>query len=442
MKRFIALLLTAGLFAALLAVPSGASAIVPPTPADGARVALYTWGAAVYEWPTGEWYFDGAVANYSGDNYTAGVAVVDPKVTIEYLNASDVSLGTETISAGANVMPPYAGAGLPTGYFRWVHHKLEDMPAGAVLAKTRIKANSLVYDPQANYATAASAATYQPISYSVSPPDGLLGDGRVQFDLTVTNTTSKYVGPVSVWGNEDYGLSTSNAYMLNVYDVTALDPVKAHRLAPGESTVFHLRGLAATPLGQNRYPWNLEAEAEALSDVVGTVRTKTALPIAGAKVSIPGYADVSTSADGTFAVVGVVPGTYMATVSKAGYFDNKRPVSISYEGNATFAATLERMPVASIPSIPRIYGKASAKKGTTLKGTVSPARAARLTLQIERWSRGKYRTYTHCHFNSNSAGAWTYKVKLKKGTYRVRITTPSADYWVSRTSGWRKVVVK
>jgi hypothetical protein len=445
MKRLVTLILAAGLIIAGLGAPASALGILLPTPADGNSVSLNTWGGVVYEYPAdSSWYFDGGVGNQSGSTYAAGVNIVNPMVTIEFLDASDTPIGTETFSAGANVMPYYLGAGLPTGYFKWVHHKLEGLPAGAVLSKTRFRAEVSNVDPEwpkYQYGTAASAIAYQGLPSVASPWDFSLGDGRVQCDLTVTNNTSSYVGPVRVWGNEDYGLTTSNAYMLNAYDVTALDAAKSQRLAPGESTVFHLRGLAATPIGQNRYSdWNREVEAEALTNVTGTI-TSGANPVGGATVSVS-ECTTTTAADGTYTLQGVVPGARSVTIAKAAFVTQVAPVTVSYAGNATLNVALRLAPVPSNSSMPKLSGKARHKKWTTFTGKITPARGSRVTIEVQVLSKKRYKTYTHNHISSNSHGNWTYRIKVKRGTYRIRAITGASEGFLSRTTGWRKVVVK
>lgn len=447
MKRFITIALAAGLFVALLAGPSLAFAIVLPTPADGSKVVLKTWGAVVYEYPVGggNWYFDGGIGNYSGDHYASGVNMISPMVTIEFFDASDVSLGTETFSAEANVVPYSLGGGAPTGYMKWVHHPLIGLPAGAVLAKTRFKSEVSPSDaewPKYQYGIAASTVAYQGLPYVKGPYDLTLGDGRVQYDLTVTNNTSKFVGPVRVWGMEDYGMSPSSVTILDVYDVAALDPAKARRLAPGESTVFHLRGLAPTPAGENRYSdWGLEAEGEPLTDVLGTVGSSIG-PVAGATASIPDYLPVTTSAAGAFKLEGVVPGTYSVTFSKAGYYSQTVPVTVSYAGDATLNPSLVLVPIPVNLSKPKVSGKATAKKGTTLVGTVAPAHATRVSIEVQVLSKKKYKRFKTYAKDSSASGAWKYKAKLKKGTYRVRVSVVASATYLAGTSDWRKVVVK
>ncbi|HET6351298.1 MAG TPA: FG-GAP-like repeat-containing protein [Coriobacteriia bacterium] len=93
-------------------------------------------------------------------------------------------------------------------------------------------------------------------------------------------------------------------------------------------------------------------------------------------------------------------------------------------------------------STPKVSGKPTAKKGTTFTGTVLPGHVARVTLEVQRHSRGKYRAYKKYYVTSGAAGSYKYKAKPKKGTYRVRAITAEDAKWLAKTSSWRKVVVK
>ena len=99
------------------------------------------------------------------------------------------------------------------------------------------------------------------------PVYSAIGGGRTMFDLVVENNTPDNVGPIVPIAMEWFGPASNSLSMLDTYEATPADPAKAARLAPGQATVFHMKGLAATPAGQNRYyPGNVWAEAEPLAD--------------------------------------------------------------------------------------------------------------------------------------------------------------------------------
>ena len=95
----------------------------------------------------------------------------------------------------------------------------------------------------------------------------------------------------------------------------------------------------------------------------------------------------------------------------------------------------------SVLTTPRVMGKALAKSKTTFTGLVLPGRAALVKVQIQILST-KYSDYKAIDVNSASTGTWSTKVKLKKGTYRVRATTAATPGYTDGSSAWRKVVVK
>jgi hypothetical protein len=438
-----------GVFLALPALAYAGSAL-SPAPADGQKVALTAWSSIVYEYPvgSGKWFFDGYVGNQpeTYNLYSSGTTVTAPTTTIEYLDAGDVVVGRESFAVPSNVMPfawvsPYS---YPTGYFKVLHRALT-LPLGAIPSKTRFAPEVGKLDPEYpkyHYGTAASTAVFADISTSVGEVDDVtLGDGRVQLTVTATNNTAKPVGPVIVTANEVYGASISNVFGLNTYDVTINDPAKALRLEPGESTTFLLRGLAATPPASNRYgPWNLIAEAEPFTDLVGTVSLAGA-PVAGVTVSVPGYPSVVTATDGTYSVPSLNREALTATFSKPGLITQAVPFTMGFSTNTVRDVLM----VAQVPvthATPKVSGKASARKGTKLYGRLSPGRVSAVRLEVQVYSKKKYRSYKSFTVRSSASGAWSYKAKLKRGTYRVRSRTLAESPYLAGASGWRKVVVK
>jgi len=111
-----------------------------------------------------------------------------------------------------------------------------------------------------------------------------------------------------------------------------------------------------------------------------------------------------------------------------------------WSAEKTVLVTVVRAPCSL--STPRVSGKATAKKGTALSGIVTPACAERVTLEVQVLSGQKFRAYKRYSTNSTATGAWSYKAKLKKGTYRIRALTAQGEIYSAGRSGWRKVVVK
>ncbi len=447
MKRLMVFVASVALLAGMLVAPVTASALVA-TPPDGAKVALTAYGSTVYEYPVGSgtWYFDGGVGNWSASTYADGVTVVRPTVTLEYLDAASLPVGTETFEVDVNVMPFNTGGGDPMGaYYHLFHRRLAGMPVGADPTKTRIMPEVAPSDPawpKYQYGIAAKTLVHQLLPTVPGPVDSTtLGDGRIQYVVTVTNDTLETVGPVRFWGNENAGVSNSSNSMLDVYEVTPLEPAKAKRLAPGESTTFQVRGLAPTPLGLNRYSdWNRYAEAEPLTNLTGIVSSNWARE-GGTTVSVPDCEPVVTAADGSYTVPYVLPGTYQVTFTKPGFQPTVRTVTVSYAGDTVCHAQLIKAAVPLTPGRPRVSGKATAKRGTLLKGSIAPS-YGQVTIEVQVLSKKKYKKYKTFYATSTMTGEWSKKIKIKKGTYRVRVTTRAWEAYFAGVSSWRTFKVK
>jgi hypothetical protein len=96
-------------------------------------------------------------------------------------------------------------------------------------------------------------------------------------------------------------------------------------------------------------------------------------------------------------------------------------------------------PRTTMLSRPRVSGRASAKRGTTLTGSVSPARRTTVKLEVQVYKRGRFRTYKTFSVTSYSGGGWKYKARLKRGTYRVRAKTAETLDYRAGCSGWRTI---
>lgn len=250
---------------------SAASAVLQPPPADGTRVRLTPGGSWVYEYPVGSgtWYFDGSVANLSGDVFAPGIAVTAPQTTIRYFLADgSTQTGQETFVLSAPMLsfvPPYG----PAGYYTFFHHKLTKPTANTDLSKTTFAPPDPAPPaaPAYHYGIATAGAAFQQIGIGWGAIDSTtLGGGRTMLDFTVTNNTAENVGPVvpiiNEWRIEPPGIN----FIVDTMEATPVDPAKAARLAPGESVVFHMRGIAATPAGQTRELGNTWAQAQPLAD--------------------------------------------------------------------------------------------------------------------------------------------------------------------------------
>ena len=97
----------------------------------------------------------------------------------------------------------------------------------------------------------------------------------------------------------------------------------------------------------------------------GTVIASGGGALSGVTVSMPGKAAVTTAGDGTYTMVGVAPGTYSATYSKAGYVSQTLGVTIVSATTTTRDVTLAPVPVV-VPGT--LAGTVSASGGAPLSG--------------------------------------------------------------------------
>ena len=74
-------------------------------------------------------------------------------------------------------------------------------------------------------------------------------------------------------------------------------------------------------------------------DLSGTV-TSSGSALAGVLVSVPGYADTLTPADGTYLIAGMSTGTHDVTYSKSGYSNQTHAVTVSASGATQDVAML------------------------------------------------------------------------------------------------------
>jgi hypothetical protein len=93
-------------------------------------------------------------------------------------------------------------------------------------------------------------------------------------------------------------------------------------------------------------------------------------------------------------------------------------------------------------SAPRISGSATHTRATKFVGTVSPGHSVRVTVTIQRRVSGRWRSYSIDRPTSNSAGAWSFKRKVRAGTFRLRATTSAGVPWLAGASAWRTVKIK
>jgi hypothetical protein len=105
-------------------------------------------------------------------------------------------------------------------------------------------------------------------------------------------------------------------------------------------------------------------------------------------------------------------------------------------------AQVASAPASAELSAPRVAGTASAKKGTTLKGTIAPPRIATVSVTVQVLTKKKWSAYKTYAASADARGSWTLKIRPKKGTYRVQAGTYADATYSAGRSAWAEVVVK
>ena len=199
------------------------------------------------------------------------------------------------------------------------------------------------------YSVTASATGYQDQTKSAKVTKGKTT--TLDFDLTPLPTTGTISGTVTDADTTEpiegatvtaNGVSTStNAegyYEIEIeagtYDVTAeasgyISDTKPATVTVGETTTVDFA---------------LEPVPPATGTIAGTVTDASTMdPIFGATVTAvgPETRSTTTAADGTYILADVVVGDYSVTASKAGYYDQTKPATVTEDATTTVDFTLQ-----------------------------------------------------------------------------------------------------
>ena len=114
-------------------------------------------------------------------------------------------------------------------------------------------------------------------------------------------------------------------------------------------------------------------------------------------------------------------------------------VSSNLGVTANFAPTL-RVSVSS----PRATTRLLHTRNITFKGSVGPPHSTRITIEVQRYTRGKYRAFKSLTVSTSAAGTWSTKLRLKyRGSYRLRAKVPAmSPAYYAGNSSWRTVRVR
>jgi uncharacterized protein YkwD len=92
-------------------------------------------------------------------------------------------------------------------------------------------------------------------------------------------------------------------------------------------------------------------------------------------------------------------------------------------------------------SRPKVSGKARRTRPVVLVGKVWSARATKVRLEVQRLSRGRYRSYRTYTAYANTSGAWKVRAKLPKGRFQLRARTWSTVKYRAGLSAYTRIRV-
>ena len=285
-----------------------------------------------------------------GDSVVAGVAENNGQASVIAAPKTGRGLsGPASLSAGAAVISYPAGYGydgihwprtaLPVRYYV----NTSNMPAGTASA-VQAAARTWENDPGSDMSYTYMGST------SVSPSTG--SDGVNVIGAANLGQTST-IALCTIWYDAD-------SHLISQFDIqynTAAFPFATN----GSPSAYDVQGIGTHELGHTLHLLDLydspnsvqvmygygargitHQRTLAWGDIAGirviypTVRgrlsgsvTSGSVGLAGVSVSVPGYAPVTTGADGTYAISDIAPGTYDVMYSATGYETQILSVSIS-----------------------------------------------------------------------------------------------------------------
>ena len=289
--------------------------------------------------------------------------------------------------------------------------------------------------------------------YKYGPVRGL--NAVVQPNSSVTLTWLKPYGSTDssvadarsvsyrIWRRDPAAKNTPSEY------VELTDPTRVTALTYNDPTALASHGyqywVQAWDPGTGIAGWG-ELAAPAIVGVVNGelkgIVTSGGNPLAGATVSVPGYAPATTGADGSYLVSDIAPGPYTVTYSKAGYVTTTQAVTIAA------GAALDRPAVLAVVAVPvpHTYGTSTTLSGRSsvkvkkytpyYSGRVSSPAAGPVTISLKRkvgrkWKNaGTVRAYAvngafRFRFKPKYKGSWKMTATLCRRHVRNRQVPPS-----------------
>jgi len=179
------------------------------------------------------------------------------------------------------------------------------------------------------------------------------------------------------------------------------------------------------------------------------VATFGGVPVAGVSVSVSGHSSVLTTADGSYSVPEMNPGTYSATYSKAGFDPQTLSVTVVDDTDKTrdvaltVTPTLTRLPAKLSKTYKRKHGKAKYTLSATVKGVGAvPVGGVNVNLQKSKNGRTGWKNFGAV-MSSDAAGRVARAFTSKKRStryYRRSVSTQLGVLATPHTSKQRVVV--
>ncbi|MDO8963192.1 MAG: M6 family metalloprotease domain-containing protein [Coriobacteriia bacterium] len=159
-------------------------------------------------------------------------------------------------------------------------------------------------------------------------------------------------------------------------------------------------------------------------------------------------------------VLGVYTGSTLGALSEVASDDDGDGGTASIVGFTASAGTIYRIQLggqagawgravlswgyASSPVLrtPRVSGRYSHHISATFVGAVSPGHKTTVRVTIQIRSGRSWRTVRNASVRTTSTGSWSYRIRLRAGTYRVRAYAPYDTRHLSAFSGWRTIRVR
>lgn len=409
------------------------------------------------------WYKSPVVVHFVAADPLSGVADVSPDVTLSSEGASQSVSGAATDVAGnssapltvadlnIDLTPPQTTSDNTGGYLDHATISLTASDALSGVAGTSYRLDSA--DVRTGSTVATSALGDHTLEFWSTDRAGNEESHRTEhFTIAVSDSTPPDTSISSLapgWSATDVAFTLSASDPDSPSGIVTrytLDP-------PGGAAVESLKGTVTAEGTTTVSFWSTDAFGNAETTKTAVVRidktapvttcdavasyTRTATMHLSAADSLSGVAQTYWSLDGGPVTPGLSAVTSVAGAHTMSYW------SVDAAGNAEHAHAAGFVVVwPTTLSSPRTTSKTlRSSRAATFFGTASPARVARVRVEVQRLVRGKYRAYKTFTLSTSAQGRWTLKARLPRGSVRMRATSAATVGYLPAASTWRKARV-